>query len=668
MVELVVGIFIFALVIGGIVAGMSSSLNLTRQNRNRSIAANLASQEMDTVRSTEFTDLPLGSVTATQTVDAVPYTITRETQWVTPNATSGPCQAPSGSALAYLSVTVSVTWNNMAGVPAPVSHTVVTPPVGTYDTSRGHVSVLVLDAAGAPQEGIPVALTGPDVPETQTTTTDGCAFFAYKPSGEYTVTLSRASYVDDQGIASPVQSATVAAGSTVSLQFQYDGAATLSLSLLGNTGGAAPTSVPVTLGNTHILPSGEKMFTGSGSPRTISGLFPYQRRLRGLGGRLPRRRSGRGRRRRALVLPRGQSRHADRRLRRRDERVDGSHARDPGPRGGLWRRTPLGGGHGVPRGRLRLPQRRHVHPRHHRRRRQPHGCPALRALVRDRRKHERAVGHAEPPGPPDAGYGDGDRAVSALVSRLRRASSEEGITLVELIVTVSIMTVVLGFVTQGFVTLQNAATGASLRLQNLDEARILMGDVSKDVRTAARLSSTASPFDVTSVPSGYGFGNAPPYASNTEVWFYSNLTLSATNPSPCPDIVHLFVDTVANPPVLKEQTVAADAGGTPPSCTYTGSYSTRLVGKYVANPSSLPVFTYYYDDATGTPVSRTAPSRRPCATSTPLSHAANRLLVNAVGITLAIRASTNYTVPYTTLINRVRLPNVDYNPLPSPSP
>ncbi len=41
--------------------------------------------------------------------------------------------------------------------------------------------------------------------------------------------------------------------------------------------------------------------------------------------------------------------------------------------------------------------------------------------------------------------------------------------------TVSIMTVVLGFVTQGFVTLQNAATGASLRLQNLDEARVLMG-------------------------------------------------------------------------------------------------------------------------------------------------------------------------------------------------
>ena len=63
-------------------------------------------------------------------------------------------------------------------------------------------------------------------------------------------------------------------------------------------------------------------------------------------------------------------------------------------------------------------------------------------------------------------------------------------------VTVSLMTVVLGFVTRGFIGLQNASAGASLRLQNLDEARTLMNAVSKDLRTAARLSSTTSPFDV----------------------------------------------------------------------------------------------------------------------------------------------------------------------------
>ena len=85
------------------------------------------------------------------------------------------------------------------------------------------------------------------------------------------------------------------------------------------------------------------------------------------------------------------------------------------------------------------------------------------------------------------------------------------------------------------------------------------------------------------------------------------------------------------------------------------------------------MFTYYYDDATGNPAcfaNGASPANPVCVSGTsvmPLS-AANRLQVNAVGVTLSVRQSTNYNVPYTTLINRVRLPNVDYNPLPSPSP
>jgi hypothetical protein len=234
-------------------------------------------------------------------------------------------------------------------------------------------------------------------------------------------------------------------------------------------------------------------------------------------------------------------------------------------------------------------------------------------------------------------------------------------------VVVSLMTVVLGFVTRGFVGLQNASTASSLRLQNLDEARVLMDAVSKDLRTAARLSSTLSPFDVVLPASGpaalagwCSSGCVAPGTgiANTEVWFYSNLTLAAGNPTPCPDIVHLYVDKTVNPWVLKEQSLAADAGGAPPNCVYSVAPKTRLVGKYVANPVTSPVFTYYYDDASGNPVAF-------LSTDAPLS-AANRLLVNAVGITLSVRQTTNFSVPYTTLINRVRLPNVDYNPLPTP--
>jgi prepilin-type N-terminal cleavage/methylation domain-containing protein len=239
--------------------------------------------------------------------------------------------------------------------------------------------------------------------------------------------------------------------------------------------------------------------------------------------------------------------------------------------------------------------------------------------------------------------------------RLRSLREEDGVTLVEMVVVVSLLAIILTFVTKGLVSMQNASVGASLRLQNLDEARTIMNTVSRDLRTAARLTSTTSPFDVVSgsVPAA-GFGNAPPYAGLNEVWFYANLTLSAT-PTPCPDVVHLFVDTSASPPTMKEQDLPADAGGTPPTCTYTGTYSTRFVGKYLVNSSSLPVFTYYYDNA-GTPAAF-------ATTSVPLS-ATDRLSVNAVGISVSIRQSTNYSVPAATLVNRVFLPNVDYNPIP----
>jgi type II secretory pathway pseudopilin PulG len=276
MIELVIGIFIFGVVITGVMVSMSSALNVTRQNRNRSIAANLAAQEMDLVRSTKFTDLPLGEVLTTTTIDGVPYTIKRETGWVTAGATSGPCQTVSGNDPAYLSVDVGVSWNNMKGVKVPVSNTVVTPPVGTFDTNTGNIAVSVKNAAGLPQEGVAVSLT--QTGESQTTTSDGCAFFAFEDAGNYTVSVFKAGYVSDQGLGTATQGASVQVGGTTSSQFLYDRAATLSPLVLTPTGGAPlPTSpgVPVSLGNTHIVPSGSLVVAGTGSSRTIGSLFPY---------------------------------------------------------------------------------------------------------------------------------------------------------------------------------------------------------------------------------------------------------------------------------------------------------------------------------------------------------------------------------------------------------
>lgn len=276
MIELVMAIFIFGIVVTGIAAGMMSTLALSRQDKNRSVAANLASQEMDLVRGTDFTSLPLGQYLTTQSVDGVAYTVDRESEWVTQTATSGPCQAPPGSNLTYLSVNISVSWPNMAGVKPPASSTILSPPVGTYDPNNGHIAVTVRDRNGQPQDGVLVSIAGSTVTDTEYTGIDGCAFFAYEPAGTYAVTLNTTGYVSDQGAPIPSQSATVQPGSIVPLQFQYDAASSLVLTLVGNTGvGAVPTTMPIGVYNTHLLPSGIKMVAGSGSPRTIPNLFPF---------------------------------------------------------------------------------------------------------------------------------------------------------------------------------------------------------------------------------------------------------------------------------------------------------------------------------------------------------------------------------------------------------
>jgi prepilin-type N-terminal cleavage/methylation domain-containing protein len=275
VVEVMIALAVFAVVIGAVATTLSTALNITRNNRHRSTAAHLASQEMDVVRSTDFTTLPLGLVQSNVSVDGIDYTVRRESAWVIQGGTTDPCTpSPGGSVPAYMRITVAVTWPNMSGTLPVQSQTVVSPPVGAFSSTSGHIGVKVFDRDAAPAAGHVVRISGP-VLASQATTSDGCAFFAYIPPGSYTVTLDTTGHVDRQGISTPSQPASVTVGNTTSIQFDYDREAALDLALTGEFGGAIPAGVPVTLGNTNLLPTGTKSFPGTGSPRSIGGLFPY---------------------------------------------------------------------------------------------------------------------------------------------------------------------------------------------------------------------------------------------------------------------------------------------------------------------------------------------------------------------------------------------------------
>ena len=179
--------------------------------------------------------------------------------------------------------------------------------------------------------------------------------------------------------------------------------------------------------------------------------------------------------------------------------------------------------------------------------------------------------------------------------------------------------------------------GTERRLANLDEARILMAVSTKDIRTATRLTAGTSPFVL---------------ADKREIIFYANLNNDGSSGSVVangPRRVRIYVD--ANSELIAEVT-KPDATSVAPAYTYNGAATRRFVGRYVANAASSPIFRYY--DVNSTEL-----------TAVPLS-ATDRLAARSVKITLSIRRATTFPIANTTLVNTVRLPNVDYQQLLGP--
>jgi hypothetical protein len=215
-------------------------------------------------------------------------------------------------------------------------------------------------------------------------------------------------------------------------------------------------------------------------------------------------------------------------------------------------------------------------------------------------------------------------------ARVPRRDERGQSSLGEMMVTVLLLGVVMTFVYKAIDTTQYAIAGESARLSNLDEARTLMAVTTKDLRTATRLVPGTSPF-VT--------------AADNDVTFYANLN----NTTGGPRRIRIYVDSTSE---LIAQAWTPDSSSVAPNYTYTGTPVPRYVGRYVANAGNQPIFTYYgMPDAAGVAATLT----------TPLS-AADLLKVYSVKVTLVVRKQTTLPLRPVTLVNQVRLPNIDYQP------
>jgi type II secretory pathway pseudopilin PulG len=189
---------------------------------------------------------------------------------------------------------------------------------------------------------------------------------------------------------------------------------------------------------------------------------------------------------------------------------------------------------------------------------------------------------------------------------LRPRDDQAGITVVEMTVVIALLSLVLVVALQSMSAYQRSAAATDTRQQNLEEARIVMAVLTKDLRTATTFSALSA----------------------TDVTFLGLLNTGATAPA---NRLRLYVDSQG---VLREAVTPPDNPNANP-VTYTGTPRTRVVGRGLVNTGSL----FSFRDASDNP------------TTTPSA-------VTSVVITLSVDLPSGAPVPATVLTSRVFLPNV----------
>ena len=203
--------------------------------------------------------------------------------------------------------------------------------------------------------------------------------------------------------------------------------------------------------------------------------------------------------------------------------------------------------------------------------------------------------------------------------------SERGSSMIEVTATLMLLSIVLSVVYAGVDSARKSITGELERTTNLSEAQTLMDAITKDIRTATRLQAGTAPFIS---------------ATDRGVTFYANLNDATGGPRK----IRIYVDPTSE---IISAVWQPDLGTTSPNYTYTGASALRYVGRYVTNTVAQPIFEYY--DLNGVKL------------TTPLN-ASGLLATYSVKITLIVRKQTTLPVRAVTLVNQVRLPNVDYQP------
>lgn len=285
LVEVLTSALLLVVVSLGVTKGIDAASNTSGNAKLRTVAAMLAQEDQERMRSFASPNLERYQDSRVENVRGVPFTVVSRSTWIADSSGTESCGQEGGddSEASYMRITSTVTWENMAGA-KPVVHTsLVAPPNGSFG-EQGALLVEIADRNGDGLADVPVdadPLSGTGSRQSQVTGASGCAFFGYLPAVNYRISFGLGGHVDPQGNASVVKDVGVTPGATNRASFLYDRAGALAVTVLtrrpGSGADIAAQASQISVGHSGLATPGTRIFTTGANPSTptLAGLFPF---------------------------------------------------------------------------------------------------------------------------------------------------------------------------------------------------------------------------------------------------------------------------------------------------------------------------------------------------------------------------------------------------------
>jgi Tfp pilus assembly protein PilV len=266
LIEVVVSAALLLVIAAGVLAGIEGPARTSAKDESRSQATDLAQQDQERLRSMTFSSLVGYTQTTPITVGGVTYTRYSSAVWIHDNGDPDSCNTQANANTGdYLKITSRVTPPATSGPPVQVDSLMAAPP-GQY-SNKGTLAVLLTNHLNQPVVGQGVSIAGP-VNMTVPTNSIGCAVFGAVDRGTYTVTFSRAGWVDPAAVTAVSIPTSVTANSTTIVPHQYAPSGRINVTVDTKIGAAAPVTSPaksVMVSNGGI-PTGTLTFNAPATP------------------------------------------------------------------------------------------------------------------------------------------------------------------------------------------------------------------------------------------------------------------------------------------------------------------------------------------------------------------------------------------------------------------